>query len=529
MTLREFLKVVARWWPLIVASTLAAGILMWFLTPADLAKRPSAVAYTASSTLLVNSVASGNETTPSTPPNLGRMVILIQQGTIPLVAAKAIDYRGDPAELAKQVSIEMDSAASAITLTSTGRDGPRTAEIVNSFAKASADYFKAARPGVGRVAIVILDDATPLAQEVGGGFVIPPSRTIRAALAALLGLLVGIGLAMIFGRIDSRLRTREDVHEAVGLPIIAEVPQLPRGLRKVGGKVASLEEPLSVYAEGYRTARTAIVHTGRGTASSAGVEGEASGGAEPRVVLIASAQPSEGKTTSSANLAALFAETGVRVLVLDADLRSPDAHVHFDVPQGAGISDYVTDPAAHDLASLMRPTNVPGVRIITAGTTLEHPAALVSRMGSLLTQARELADVVIVDTAPLLAASDVFDLLPQVDVVVLVVRAGRLTESAGRRVSELLGRFTVPVAGVILVGVKSIKRKGYGYGYGYGYGSGSGKKDKSAAKKPSRPVSTGQPKPATTGPKKTAAAGKPKPAPTPTTTPDEASTPASTP
>ena len=148
MTLREFLKVVARWWPLIVASTLAAGILMWFLTPADLAKRPSAVAYTASSTLLVNSVASGNETTPSTPPNLGRMVILIQQGTIPLVAAKAIGYRGDPAELAKQVSVEMDSAASAITLTSTGRDGPRPAEIVNSFANASAYYFTAARPGV---------------------------------------------------------------------------------------------------------------------------------------------------------------------------------------------------------------------------------------------------------------------------------------------------------------------------------------------------------------------------------------------
>lgn len=517
MTLREFLKVVARWWPLIVGSTLAAGILMWFLTPADLADRPQAVSYTASSTLLINTVASGTETAPTTPPNLGRMVILIQQGTVPLVAAKSIGFQGDPARLATQVAVEMDSAASAITLSSTGRDGARTAEIVNAFAKASADYFKAARPGVGRVAIVILDQATPLAQETGGGFVIPPSRPIRAALAAILGLLVGVGLAMVFGRIDSRLRTREDVHEAVGLPIIAEVPQLPRGLRKVGGKVASLEEPLSLYAEGYRTARTAIVHTGRLGVAAPSAE-DASAPADPRVILIASAQPSEGKTTSTANLAALFAETGSRVLVLDADLRSPDAHVHFDVPQGAGISDYVTDPAAHDLASLMRPTNVPGVRIITAGTTLEHPAALVSRMGSLLTQARELADVVIVDTAPLLAASDVFDLLPQVDVVVLVVRAGRLTASAGRRVSELLGRFTVPVAGVILVGVKSIKRKGYGYGYGYG--SGGGKKGKPAGKKPIRPASN---------PKKSEAAGKPEPVPAPTTTPDEASTPASTP
>jgi Mrp family chromosome partitioning ATPase len=89
-------------------------------------------------------------------------------------------------------------------------------------------------------------------------------------------------------------------------------------------------------------------------------------------------------------------------------------------------------------------------------------------MGGLLRESRDLADVVLIDTAPLLAASDVFDLLPLVDTVVIVVRHGRLTEAAGNRVAELLGRFQVPVSGVVVVGAQTKRSGAYGYGYGYG-------------------------------------------------------------
>ncbi len=159
------------------------------------------------------------------------------------------------------------------------------------------------------------------------------------------------------------------------------------------------------------------------------------------------------------------------MLVLDADLRSPDAHTLFDVPQGAGISNYLGRPEDSSLESLIRPTSVPGVRIMTAGTRLAHPESLASRMSGLLAETRDLADIVLIDTAPLLAASDVFDLLPLVDSVVLVVRHGRITDVEGRRVSELLGRFQVPLTGVIIVGASP---RGSGYGYGYGYGRGYG-------------------------------------------------------
>ena len=118
----------------------------------------------------------------------------------------------------------------------------------------------------------------------------------------------------------------------------------------------------------------------------------------------------------------------------------------------------------------MRPTSIEGVGILTAGTQLEHPASLTSRMEPLVQAARELADIVVVDSSPILGASDGFDIIPLVDSVLLVVRSGRLTAVAAQRVAELLKRFQVPVAGIVMVAVPAIASDGYGYGYGYGHG-----------------------------------------------------------
>ena len=328
-------------------------------------------------------------------------------------------------------------------------------------------------PGTGRATVSVLQVATPIPDDIGGGFVVPPSRALRTGIAALVGLLLGFALALVLERLDSRLRTRDQVHSALRLPIIAEVPRLTRG-QKRKAKVTVAADPLAPYSDAYRVARTALTHT-----VSRQLSGDypARRGASPerraeapgaRLILVTSANASEGKTTSVANLAASFAETGQRVLVLDADLRSPDTHNLFDVPQGAGISDYISDPGDVSLEALVRPTSVPGVRIITAGTRLAHPESLSSRMGHLLAEVRGMADVVLIDSAPLLAAGDVFDVLPIVDTVLLVVRSGKLTDVAARRVTELLGRFQVPISGVVLLGARGRRADGYGYGYGYG-------------------------------------------------------------
>ena len=491
MTLRDYFTVVRRRWPIIVACAVVAAAVMWFLSPANSARAQVAPSYTATATLVVGGG------TATRPVSLDRIALYVKTGEIPTKAAAELGYQGEPALLASQIEVTPDPAAVALTIAASAPDGAKAAATANAFANQTVEYFKQSRAGAGGAQVSVLQTATPIPDDIGGGFVLPPSRPLRAALAMLIGALLGFALALIVHRLDSRLRTREEVHSALHLPIIAEVPRLSQSQRR-DHAITVATEPLAPYSDAYRAARTALMHTASTQASGSYRGRRASlpddrpqqnaGGA--RLILVTSANPAEGKTTTVGNLAASFAETGMRVLVLDADLRSPDTHNMLDVPQGAGLSDFVSYPDAFSLESLMRPTSLPGVRIITAGTRLAHPESLSSRLGHLLVEIRDMADVVLIDSAPLLAASDVFDILPAVDTVLLVVRSGRLTDVAARRVSELLGRFRLPMSGVVLVGVKGRRADGYGYGYG----SAERKKQKrSRAESPVDPALVGPP------------------------------------
>lgn len=468
MTLQAYLKVFRHRWIVIAICALVAGAVTWLITPASADTTKKVGSYTATATILVGSSDPENSSV-----NMGRIPLYMTTGEIPKRAAAVVGYEGDPALLAAGLTVTSDNAAQAILVGATASDGEQAAAVANAFANETVKFFQQAkRPGAENVVLSILQTATPIpSADNSNAFVVPPGRGPRTAIATVLGLLAGLALALLLDRLDSRLRTRGEIHDALRMPIIAEIPRLKRSQRNHGA-IAVAEDPLSIYSDGYRAARTALVHTtgqvmpGDYTPRRSASEPlrTSSGG---RLVLVTSAHAAEGKTTSVANLAASFAEAGQKVLVLDADLRSPDAHNVFDVPQGAGISDYLSDHSDDaSLDAVVRPTSVPGVRIITAGTSLAHPASLASRMGHLLEEARDMADVVLIDTAPLLEASDVFDILPMVDTLLLVVRSGRLTEPAGNRVAELVGRFQVPVSGVILLGAPSKRADAYGYGYG---------------------------------------------------------------
>ncbi len=484
MTLHEFLKIVRQRWIVIVLSTLIAAGVMFAVTPAKRDTTQRIGSYSATATLLVGSrTPSQTENLNPESASLGRVTLFITAGEVPKRAAKTLNYKGDPAVLASGLEVESDPTSQSVTITTTASDGKRAAEVANVFAKEAVKYFKERPEGLGNATLTIMQEATPIPNRSTAGFVIPPDRNIRTGLAAGLGLLFGLALALIMDRLDSRLRTRDEIASAIDLPIIAEVPRLKRSERS-NKVILTHTKPLSVYADGYRAARTALTHLSTVTEDpEIGrriAETPVAGGPKARVVMVTSGHASEGKTTSVANLAASFAETGQRVLVIDADLRNPDANETLDVPQGVGVSDYLSGENVA-LASLVRPTSIPGVEMITAGTSLARPAALASRMNILLERARRMADVVVVDTAPLLAAADVFDLLPLADAIVVVVRSGRLTANAGHRMAELLGRFQVPVAGAIVIGAP-VRKADYGYGYGgYGYGYGQESRRRSAA------------------------------------------------
>ncbi|MFD8321641.1 tyrosine-protein kinase family protein [Kitasatospora purpeofusca] len=286
-----------------------------------------------------------------------------------------------------------------------------------------------------------------------------PSRSVRLGLAVFLGLALGVVAALMLSRMDTRLRSRNAVEEAFNLPVIGEVPLLSRRQRRVREPLVRAR-PSDPAAEAYRSLRSTLLLTGPDTlARPVGGDDRDPKRAAPRpltepapVVLVASGGSRDGRTITIANLAAALAETGRGVLVLDCDFRHPQLHTHLGVGDGPGMAELLSGERLDELDELIRPTNVAGVSLITGGNTTAYPAALVLRAGDVLRRVRPHADVVLIDTSPLLHANDAYDLVQHADAVLVTVRSGNVTPEQADRVAELLSRTGVPVAGVALLG-----------------------------------------------------------------------------
>ena len=162
--------------------------------------------------------------------------------------------------------------------------------------------------------------------------------------------------------------------------------------------------------------------------------------------------PGEGKTTTVANLAVVLAEAGRRVLVLSMDFRSPRIHQYFKVNNRQGVAEVLNSSAS--LTEVVQDLEVPGVFLATHGKHLEHPGSLLVGVQSLLDSAAAMADVVLIDTPPLLACSDAVDLMPYVDAALLVCRVGRTRSAQTAAAQRLLDRVGAPILGTVLVGTR---------------------------------------------------------------------------
>jgi polysaccharide biosynthesis transport protein len=305
-----------------------------------------------------------------------------------------------------------------------------------------------------------LQEALPeLAEVEDGGFAAPRSRPARSGLAAIVGLLLGLGVVLVAERLDTRIRTRRSTEEAFGLPVIAEVPVADPGGRY---RILTDSDPLSASAEAYRTVRAAVLLMAatplggnpRHVAHPAADD-------EPRVVLVTSPAPGDGKTTTVANLAAAFAETGRSVLVLGCDFRRPEIHKMFDVPDRPGLSDVLDSGGATTLRDVVRPTPVSGVFIAPSGGALKSLGLVSSAGTQLIHDARDLADLVIIDTAPILATNEASEMVADCDAVVIVSRVGRTRVDAAKRTRQLLDRLGSTVLGVVLIGAGEEAAGGY--------------------------------------------------------------------
>lgn len=275
----------------------------------------------------------------------------------------------------------------------------------------------------------------------GGDIKGPVSRPGRALVLGSFGLLLGISAAFAVERFDNRVRAKGAAEDALGAPVMAEVPAIPRSERD---QMITTTQP-SRFIEAYRGLRTSVIR-------SADCGGPANG-VGPRVIVVTSATGGEGKTTTVAHLAATLGEIGRSVVVVSADLRRPRLHEYFGKAREPGLTDVLRGaPDTRTLSDLSLATNVPGVRFVSSGAPVRNPAPLLDRIGDHLRYARGLGDFVLVDAPPLLTTSDGADLARHADGVLLVVRAGRTSVGAAARSAELLKRLNVPIIGAVLVG-----------------------------------------------------------------------------
>ncbi|MCW2951957.1 MAG: hypothetical protein JWQ48_1127 [Conexibacter sp.] len=267
-----------------------------------------------------------------------------------------------------------------------------------------------------------------LLQAAGPGLAIGTKSWVIVALALLGGLVIGIGAALTLEHLDRRLRDEDDLTEAYPLPVLARVPLTKR-------RNDPLTPPPAI-EEAFRTLHVQLEIDDR----------------DHRVVMLTSASVGDGKTTSSIDLAASLVSAGQSVVLLDLDLRKPD------VGDRLGVSSDVLGLLRSNMrlsAALVDVPSLPGLRVLSAPPRADISAvleALTRRLPELLAQARELADFVVIDTAPLGRVSDALRIAAAADDVVLVVRPGSTNRRDLGVTRELLERMGIVPTGMVMIG-----------------------------------------------------------------------------
>jgi Mrp family chromosome partitioning ATPase/capsular polysaccharide biosynthesis protein len=313
----------------------------------------------------------------------------------------------------------------------------------------------------------------------------PPSGWMRVAMGASIGLLLALALVVLLEVLAARVRDVRAIENAAKLPVVAEIPVVDFDRRNMY-PVAIADDPASVSAEAYRTMRTALlaswrrhpVHSVVG-ASDADLPGPAGNGhgdgfdddAGLQALLVTSPGPAEGKSVSVANLAAALAETGLSVVAVDADFRRPTLHRYLGANAEPDLVTLGRNCTPETVQAALQNTRIPGVRLLAIKHRSKAPGEAVAVIRSVVTAARGLADIVIVDSPPLLLANDSVEIATAVDGTLLLARSGWTRRGAITAAADLLRRVGATVIGIGLVGAERGARYGYYGGYaGYGYG-----------------------------------------------------------
>lgn len=287
---------------------------------------------------------------------------------------------------------------------------------------------------------------------------VKPKKSLNMLLGIIIGLFGGIGFAFFIDYLDNTVKSPEEAESRLGVPVLGTVSLFrkeSKGKAEGGIEKIVVSDPKSTFAESYKSLRTAIMLSSADT--------------PPRSVLVTSAGPGEGKTTTSVNLALAVAQIGHKVLLMDADLRKPAIHKIFEKSNNRGLSTYL----AGDSSEFSHCGPLPNMDIITSGPVPPNPSELLSaqRFITLMSDLKAKYDLIVCDSPPVLTVTDSLVLSRQFDGTVVVVRAGKTSYEfvqnalkilRGRRVDDMR-----PNIFGILINAIDLRKSDYYYYYRY--------------------------------------------------------------
>ncbi len=262
---------------------------------------------------------------------------------------------------------------------------------------------------------------------------ISPQVMRNTALAAMVGLMLAVGVIFLIEALDDTLKTPEDVKKTLGLPVLGVIAKYESD----EGKPITNTTPRSPVAEAFRSLRTNIQFTVIDKPL--------------RTILVTSTDPKEGKSTIVTNLGVVFAQLGKKVTMIDADLRKPSLHRKVGLQNRTGLTALFVR-SVETMELIMQKTEIPNLNVITSGELPPNPSEILGskRMESIIEKLKETSDLIIIDTPPALAVTDSLVMVPFVDAVLLVIKPGFTKTKSALLIVEQFKRSNANLVGVVM-------------------------------------------------------------------------------
>lgn len=449
MVLSDYIRILRKNWVVILATTLiglaaAAGY--------SLTRTPM---YESQAVVFVQSQAGGTASelqqgSTFAESRITTYVSLVREPVVVNPVITELNLNLSAGQLAQKVESSSPLSSTLIEITVQDADPVQAADIANALGESLAAAVERIDTPAGQDASPI--KLTRVRDALASYAPVSPNVQLNLVLGVLVGLALGVGIAVLRAVLDNRVRSPRDVEALTDRPLIGAIPHDPKTKER---PIILQADPHNPRSEAFRVLRTNLQFL------------EMDGG---HTFVITSSIPTEGKSTTTINLAIALADSGKRVALLDTDLRKPKVAEYLGIEGGTGLTDVLIGRAR--VADVLLPWGGRSMYVLPAGKIPPNPSELLGsdRMHKLLEALGQEFDVVLCDAPPLLPVTDAAVLSRATSGAIMVVAVGKTTTHQLDGALEALETVGSKVAGVVLTMVPTKGADAYSYGYGYGYG-----------------------------------------------------------